>query len=113
MAQNFTRYTQQDITNVAEYLPSAPVAASTQFVVSGLIVCNKETNPVFVSVSLVDGSTVETFLVKDAEISAGESLVTIGWDQKLVMTTGDRVKVVTNNASHKVDAILSVLEITA
>ena len=112
MAQNFTRYTQQDITNVAEYLPAATVAASTQFVVSGLIICNKESNPVFVSVSLVNGAT-ETFLIKNAEISVGESLITIGWDQKLVMTTGDRIKVLTGNAAHKVDAILSVLEITA
>ena len=111
MAQTFTRYTQQDITTVAEYLPATPVGASTQLVVSGLMIANKEANPVNVSVSLVNGST-ETFLIKNSEISTGESLVTIGWDQKLVMITGDQIKVVTHNAAHKVDAVLSVLSIT-
>ena len=112
MAQTFVRHTARQVSTGGALLPTSAVTGSTQLVVSGLIVCNTEASaPVTVSVSLQNGG-VQTYLVYNSEISPGESLIAIGWDQKLVMTSGDQIKIVTNNADHQVDAILSVLEIT-
>jgi hypothetical protein len=50
--------------------------------------------------------------MRNGRIPEGESLVVIGWDQKLVLKTGDDIIVKTKNASETCDAIMSVLEIT-
>jgi hypothetical protein len=50
-------------------------------------------------------------MVKMAQIDAGNSLITIGGEQKLVMEPTDVLKVSTSNAS-AADVILSLLEIT-
>jgi len=46
-----------------------------------------------------------------AETEPGNSLITIGGEQKLVMEANDIIKVSTSNAS-AADVILSLLEIT-
>jgi hypothetical protein len=50
-------------------------------------------------------------MVKMAVIDPGNSLITIGGEQKLVMRANDALKVSTSNAS-AADVILSLLEIT-
>jgi hypothetical protein len=50
-------------------------------------------------------------MVKMAEIEPGNSLITIGGEQKLVMRANDVLKVSTSNAS-AADVIVSLLEIT-
>jgi hypothetical protein len=110
MAQTFTRYVQQNVSTTPEYLPGSAVPASTQLVVSGLVVANLDAIPVKVSISLYDGTT-ETFIVKEKEIAVGASLTTIGWEQKLVLITGDRIKVVTELGTHHVDVTMSVMTI--
>ena len=52
-----------------------------------------------------------THIIKDAPIPSGSSLVPIGGDQKLVLTTGDAIKVSANTAS-SVDVVMSVLQST-
>ena len=49
--------------------------------------------------------------MKNAEIFEGGALVAVGGDQKLVLETGDKIKVVSDTAS-SVDTIVSVLEQT-
>jgi len=53
----------------------------------------------------------DVYLVKAAAIPGGGSLVVVGGDQKLVLETGDKVKVLSSDAS-SIDAIVSVLEIS-
>ena len=48
-------------------------------------------------------------IVKDAQIYTGGALVAVGGDQKLVLETGDKIKVVSNTAG-SVDTIVSVME---
>ena len=50
-------------------------------------------------------------LLKDAPVPVGGALVPIGGNQKIVMVTGDSIKV-NSSAASSVDAVLSVLEIT-
>ena len=57
------------------------------------------------------GSEDSVYLVKDAPIPVGGSLVVIGGDQKVVLEPGDRIKVTSNTAS-SADVVLSHLDIT-
>jgi hypothetical protein len=50
-------------------------------------------------------------LVKSATVPVGGSLVIIGGDQKLVIVTGDVLKVV-SSAANSIDVVTSVLNIT-
>ena len=49
------------------------------------------------------------FIVKNAEVFEGGSLVAVGGDQKLVLETGDIIKVESDTAS-SIDTIVSVME---
>ena len=51
------------------------------------------------------------FIVKNAEIFEGGALVAVGGDQKLVLETGDKIKVSSDTAA-SVDTIVSVMEQT-
>ena len=66
--------------------------------------------PILADVSLHDGSNYFS-VVKEAPIPSGGSLVVVGGDQKLVMQTGDSMRVKSDTAS-SIDAIMSILEIT-
>ena len=57
-----------------------------------------------------DGSN-DTFLVKQATVPSGGSLVVVGGDQKVVLQTGDSIKV-TSSAASSCDVMMSILEIT-
>jgi hypothetical protein len=54
---------------------------------------------------------VDYYIVKGATVPVGGSLVTVGGDQKIVLETGDAIKVVSSAAS-SADVILSALEIS-
>jgi hypothetical protein len=79
-------------------------AADTQVTVIGLTVANTGTSPVYGSVKL-NGA----YLVKDAPIAVGGTLVAVGGEQKIVVEPTDTVAV---SADGTVDVILSVLEIS-
>lgn len=83
--------------------------AATQTTVIGLSLSNTSTTTVaMVSVSLTRGTTVVS-VVSNASIPVGDSLVLFGGDQKLVIQSGDLVKVTSSSA---VDVIVSVLEVS-
>jgi len=86
------------------------VGSSTDVTVIGLTVANRTASQVLVDATLNDGSN-DTYIVKDAPVPAGSSLVIVGGDQKVVLTTNDSIKVKSDTAS-SVDAIMSILEIT-
>ena len=94
-------------------LYTVPTATTT--VVIGLVLCNIHTTSVTASVQLVsDTSDIETnetvFVAKDVSIPAGSSLELLTGGKVVVQTT-DILKI-DCSVSAKIDATLSILEIT-
>jgi len=86
------------------------VGASTQTTVIGLSFANTTTSPITVS-AYITASAVDYYLVKDATVPVGSSLVVVGGDQKTVLVTSDALKVISSAAS-SCDVVTSVLNIT-
>ena len=91
------------------------VPSSTTTVVIGLTLCNIHTGTVTADVQLVsDTSDTETnetvLLIKDVSIPAGSSLELLTGG-KVVLQTSDILKI-DCSVSAKIDATLSILEIT-
>ncbi|MGI9555812.1 MAG: hypothetical protein ACR2M9_03045 [Cyanophyceae cyanobacterium] len=110
MANTFTRKLSRSIGTALTAVGSYTVGASTQTTVIGLTVANTSASSVNIDVTLNDGAN-DTYIVKDAPVPVGGALVPIGGNQKIVMITGDSIKV-NSSAASSVDAVLSVLEIT-
>ena len=89
------------------------VPSSTTTTVIGLTCANvTSTSPIKVSIRVYDDSgSAYFYVVKNAEIYEGGALVAVGGDQKLVLETGDIVKVKSDTAS-SIDTIISVMEQT-
>ena len=87
------------------------VPSSTTTTVIGLTCANvTSTSPIKVSIRLFDSSaSTHTYVVKNAEIFEGGALVAVGGDQKLVLETGDILKVISDTSS-SIDTIVSVME---
>ena len=85
--------------------------SSTTTTVVGLSCANTtSTSPIKVSIRLNDSSaSTHAYVVKNAEIFEGGALVAVGGDQKLVLETGDIIKVQSDTAS-SIDTIVSVME---
>tara|TARA_R110001606_G_scaffold206543_1_gene354227 strand:+ start:80 stop:412 length:333 start_codon:yes stop_codon:yes gene_type:complete len=110
MANTFTRKLSRSIGTALTAVGSYVVGSSTQTTVIGLTISNTSASTVNIDVTLNDG-TNDTYIVKDAPVPVGSALVPIGGNQKIVMVTGDSIKV-NSSAASSVDAVLSVLEIT-
>jgi hypothetical protein len=90
--------------------------AATETTIIGLSVSNIVTSQITVDVQLdasgrTSGAEASVYLVKDAPVPVGASLVVVGGDQKVVMEPGDVVKVTSDTAS-SADVVLSHLDIT-
>lgn len=110
MANTFTRKLSRDIGTTATPIGSYTVAANTTAVVVGLTVTNKTGSSITANVYINDGAA-NTYVLANAPISSGSSLVAVGGDQKVVLLTGDSMYVESSAAS-SVDAVLSILEIS-
>ena len=82
--------------------------AGVQATVIGMTIANMTTSTATANV-FVNSSGINYFLVKEATVPVGGSLVPIGGDQKLVLETTDILSV---SASANCDIIASVLEIS-
>lgn len=111
MANTFTRKLSRTIGTTATAIGSYTVAANTTTVVVGLTVTNTSGSPITANVYINDQSAANTYLVANAPISSGASLVAVGGDQKVVLITGDKIYV-QSSASGSADAVLSIMEIT-
>jgi hypothetical protein len=111
MANTFKRHTSRSIGTSATAVGSYTVGSGTQTTIIGLTVANITASTINVDVAHVDSLTNSTHIVKDAPIPSGGSLVVVGGDQKVVMETGDQIKVTSDTAS-SADVIMSILEIT-
>lgn len=109
MASTFKNYTARSIGTSANTVYN-PTTTNIQSTIIGMTIANIVTTPIYVSVILNDTSA-NTYLVKNAIVPVGGSLVPIGGDQKLVMEQNDSILVVSDTAT-SADVIVSVLEIT-
>ena len=90
--------------------------ASTETTIIGMSIANITTSQITVDVKIEsdtsDGETnTNVFLIKDAPIPVGGTLVPIGGDQKVVLLHTDLLKVQSDTAN-SADITLSILEIT-
>jgi hypothetical protein len=111
MANTFTRKLSRQVGTSATEIGSYTVGASTTTVVVGLSVTNRTGSAITANVFIQDVGAANTYIVVNAPISSGSSLVVGGGDQKLVLITGDKV-FVQSSASSSLDAVMSIMEIT-
>jgi hypothetical protein len=109
MASSFKNFTAQAVGITANAVYN-PTTANIQSTVIGMTLSNIITSTISVSVFLYDGSA-NTYLIKNAVVPVGGTLVPIGGDQKLVLEQNNSIYVTSNTAS-SVDVIISALEIT-
>jgi hypothetical protein len=86
------------------------VGASTQTTIIGLSFANTTTSPITAS-AYITRSGVDYYLIENATVPVGSTLVVVGGDQKTVLITSDALKVITSAAA-SADVITSVLNIT-
>ena len=90
--------------------------SSTETTIIGLSIANIVTSQILVDVILdassrTSGAEDSVYLIKDAPVPVGGTLVVVGGDQKVVMEPGDILKVVSDTAS-SADVVMSHLDIT-
>lgn len=83
------------------------LTATTATTLIGMTVANTTAAQITVDVKLTSGATT-VFLVKAAVVPVGSSMVPVGGEQKVVLETGDILKV---TASGLADVLTSYLEI--
>ena len=110
MANSFKRKLSRSIGTSLASVGSYTVGSSTEVTVIGLVVSNTTSSQVLVDATVNDGAN-DTYLIKEAPVPSGGSIVIIGGDQKVVLETGDSLKVKSDTAS-SVDVVMSILEIT-
>lgn len=94
MAQNFRRYTSNDVGTGAATL----FTANSYDTVVGISVANVTASAVNASVYINDSSN-DIYLIKDAPIPAGSALQVLDGGAKFVVQSGDALKVVSDTAS--------------
>lgn len=105
----FKRQLSQNVGTSLTKVGNYTVGAGVTTTIIGLVMSNVTGNTISVSATL-DNGTVNTYIVKDATLVAGGSLIAVGGDQKIVLETNDSIRV-SSSAASSVDAILSVLEV--
>ena len=108
MANTFKNQVKAAVGTSPQTIYTTAVGVSTTII--GMTIANLLNTTITANVILNSGGT-DYYMVKMAPIDPGNSLITIGGEQKLVMTANDVLKVSTSNAS-SADVILSLLEIT-
>lgn len=94
MAQNFRRYVQNNVGTSA----STVFTADSYDTVVGISVSNVETSSILVDVFINDGSN-DIYLVKEAPVPVGSSLQVLDGGAKVVVQSGDALKVKSSVAS--------------
>ena len=108
MANLFKSYPVKDVGTSPSTVYTCPAATQTTLI--GLSVANTSASPITAD-AYVTRSAVDYYLVKDATVAVGGSLVIVGGDQKVVLEAADVLKVETSAAA-SADCFASLLEIT-
>lgn len=85
--------------------------SSTETTIIGMTLANLTGSQVTVDVKLTNNDGDNVFIVKDAPVPTGSSLVVVGGDQKVVLEASDAI-VVQSDTANSIDTVLSILEIT-
>ena len=109
MANTFNRKLSRNIGTSLTAVGSYTVGASTKTVVVGLTLSNTTGGSINVDCTL-NVATNDFYLIKNTPIPSGGSLVIIGGDQKIVLNTGDSIKIKSDTAT-SLDAVMSIMEI--
>ena len=109
MANAFKLVTDTGVGTSAATIYTCP--SSTETTSIGLSIANIVTSQIEVDVQLENNDGDNVYIIKDAPVPVGSSLVVVGGDQKVVMNASDVLKV-TSSASTSADVTLSILEIT-
>ena len=107
MAQNFRRYTANNVGTSATAIPTAAAFDSFDTIV-GISVANVTASSVNASVYINDG-TNDIHLIKDAPIPSGSALQVLDGGAKFVVQSGDRIYVQSNTAS-SLDVYVSAVD---
>ena len=110
MANTFRRKVSRNVGNTAVSVGSYTVGSGNTAIVLGLTVCNVTGAAVNSSVYINDGS-LNYYLVKDAPIPGGGSLVIVGGDQKVVLQASDSMRVISDSTT-SLDVVMSIMEIS-
>ena len=110
MANTFYRKTISNVGIVANTIGSYTVGGGVTTIVLGLALSNT-TGATINASAFVANATALTYIVKNAPITTGGTLVIIGGDQKVVLQTNDNVKIVSDTVN-SIDAVMSIMEIT-
>lgn len=109
MASTFNNSMVGSIGTSTTDLYTVPGGASTTVI--GLSLANiLPSTMVYATVTLTKGAS-SVSIIKNGPIPPGSSLVLFGGDQKLVMAAGDKISILSSNAT-SIDAVLSYLQIT-
>ena len=85
--------------------------SSTETTIIGMSIANITSSQITVDVKLENNDGNNIFVIKDAPIPVGATLVPVGGEQKIVMEASDVLKVQSDTAN-SADTALSILEIT-
>ena len=110
MANNFKRKMSSNVGTTLTSVGSYNVAIGTQTTVIGLTVANKVTSQILIDAAVHDGSNT-IYLIKEAPVPVGGSIVIVGGDQKVVLEANDSVRIKSDTAN-SADVVMSILEIT-
>jgi hypothetical protein len=105
MANNFRSF---GLSNVSANTVLYTVPLATQTTAIGLVVANKTQGTITANVQ-INRSGNNYFIVQQAPILTGSSLVVIGGDQKVVLQANDSISI---SSSANIDSWISVLEIS-
>jgi hypothetical protein len=109
MPTNFTSYVNKDVpTSNATIVTTA---AGSQTSVIGLSCTNTSVANNITANVYITRSGVDYFVVRNAPVPAGGSLVVVGGDQKLVLNAGDILRV-SSSTNTSMDVITSAVVIT-
>ena len=109
MANTFKLETKKNIGLLASAVYTCPGGTDTTII--GMNLANITSSAITADVTLLNNGGDSCYLVKDAPIPIGSSLVAVGGDQKVVMNAADVIKV-SSSATTSIDVALSILEIT-
>ena len=108
MPNNFKLKTAQTTASLADMYTATSVTTT----IIGMTMANISASSVNASVKIIkSGGGTDIYIVKDAPIAVGSSLVVVGGNQKLVLEDGDAIQII-SSVTATVEVSLSILEMS-
>ena len=107
MPNNFKLKTEQTTNSLATMYTASSVTTT----IIGMTLANITTSSITASVKILKNGGDDIYLVKDAPIAVGSSLVVVGGNQKVVLENADAIQTV-SSVTAGADVSLSILEMS-